>query len=49
MEGMVEVGIEEGLDARNQKDWDYFGKDGEEEDLEFYRKILDDSFTLDCM
>jgi len=45
----VEVGVEETLGIGNRKDWNYFGKDGEEEDLEFYRKILDDSSTPDCM
>ena len=46
---MVEVGIEEGLSIKNQEDWDDFAKDGGEEDLEFYRRILGGSSTLDCI
>ena len=45
----MEVSIEEGLGIRNREDWNDFGKDGEEEDLEFCRKILDNSSTLDCI
>jgi len=31
----VELGIEKGLSIRNQENWNDFGKDGEEEDLDF--------------
>jgi len=48
VEWVVEVGIEEGLHIRNWEDWNDFGKDGKE-DLQFRRKNLDDSSTLDCM
>ena len=49
MEGVVKVGSEEGLGIGNREDWNDFGKDGAEVDLGFYRKILDDSSSLDCM
>jgi len=37
--GVVEFGTEEVLNIGNQEDWDDFGKDGKEEDLELCRKI----------
>jgi len=41
--------IEEGLGFENREDWDHFMKDGEEEDLDFCRKNLGNSSTLDCI
>jgi len=49
LEGEAEVGIEEGLGIGNREDLNDFGKDGEEEDLGFCKKILDNSSTRDCM
>ena len=45
----MEVGIKEVLGIKNREDYDDFGTDGQEEDLEFCRKNLNDSSTLDCM
>ena len=44
---MVSLGVPRVVHASD--DWDGFGKDGEEEHLEFDKKILGDSSTSDCM
>ena len=49
MEGVVEVGIVEEQGIENLQVLNELGKDGEEEDLEFCRKVFGDSFTSDCL
>ena len=42
----MELGIKEGFSIENREDWNDFGKDDEEKDLEFCWKHLGDSPPL---